>query len=186
MKKYLALLLSILCIFALCACGTEVAPDPTESVEPTESAEPTESVEPVEPVESEDPDDPDDGNTDEKQPISDPLSLEALSEELGVDLIIPEGVEAVLFKDGETVQITFKLDGKEYCFRAKKTETAQNVSGVELKNPEVDDSNEEFTMYLSGSSGLVTWFFDGVSFSVYMESGADFDELLIIHDMLIP
>ena len=44
MKKYLAMLLAVLMIFALCACGNQAEPEPEQSTAPVESAAPAEKT----------------------------------------------------------------------------------------------------------------------------------------------
>lgn len=43
MKKILAMILALCMVFALCACGNEKAPDPTEAPQQTPAADPTEA-----------------------------------------------------------------------------------------------------------------------------------------------
>ena len=184
MKKYIALLLSLLFIFALCACGDNGG---TGEDDPA-----------VSPEVSADVDDPnaDPEATDDPEAISNEDDPEAspapqtIPEELGIEVSVPADVtDAVWTKvDGEPpiAQLDFKLFGYTYCFRAQVTGEAKDISGISFQNPEIDDSNVEFVMTLEGDKGVVTWFIDGVSYSVYMESHADFDELLIIHDEFTP
>lgn len=172
MKKIIALVLSLMCIFALCACGGADDPAPVETPDVSSSV-----------------DDPQITDEGMENPVKD-VTPQAIFEELGIEVFAPEGAENVVWTkiDGEPpiAQLDFKLFGYNYCFRAQTTGEAKDISGVTFQNPEVDDSNIEFTMTLEGDKGVVTWFTDGVSYSVFMDGNADFDELLIIHDEFTP
>ena len=170
MKRIIAILLSLLCVFALCACGDNGAGSDEPLVSPGV-------------------DDPQPTAEGMENPVKD-VTPDTIFEELGLDVSAPEGAEDVVWTkiDGKPpiAQLDFKLFGFTYCFRAQTTGEAKDISGVTFQNPEVDDSNIEFTMTLEGDKGVVTWFTDGVSYSVFMDGNADFDELLIIHDEFTP
>ena len=181
--------------------------EPTDTAEPIVSEEPEPSEDPDDPVdpnytgltenfaggEVEDPSQEElDGDDDlDPEETADPegtvkeKSREALEGELGIVLPAPEGATNLVWSRIEEAspiaQLTFTLDGKNYCFRAQETSELKDISDLSLSNPQTDSSNMDYTMKVEGGKGVVIWFVDGYSFCISMDSGASFDELELIY-----
>lgn len=200
MKKYLALILALMFVFMFCACGSGETEDPVESADPTESTEPgtddpVQSEEPSVPdvedpsleelgVGDDDDDDDDDnsiGDDDDTPSSPKSQSKEALEAELGIALPDPAGATDIAWAriagDDPIAQLTFKLDGKEFCLRVQETGEFKDISEMTFTNPQTDDTNEDYVMKLEGSNGVITWFVDGFSYAIKSSAVSSFDDL---------
>ena len=212
MKRKIALILAIVFIFALSACGESAdpdtsaepsadpavtdAPEETQELQPVETDAPEDDPEPVEigfggtlATELEDPSIEElEGDDVDETGTTKAVSQEALEGELGIVLPTPEGATNLVWEkiDGDypIAQLTFTLEGKSYCYRAQETGDAKDISEMSFGSPEIDDSNMDYTIKLEGSKGVVIWFVDGYSFSVSMSSGATHDDLELIFGII--
>ncbi len=157
MKRIFALILALLAVFALCACGTE----------------PVSDSEPV-------------GN-EENVGLANPMqesSQDALKSSTGYNLIAPEGATDCAWFEiaGEPViaELNFTLDGKEYCLRAVAGDGLdESVSGMYYDWATVTDgaSTEgeptSFSVTETGAEAVFACYHDGATWCVSTADGAD-------------
>ena len=89
---------------------------------------------------------------------------------VGIELKVPEGASNVHYSiiDGDLGQVKFVYDGNEYCYRATKTDSSQDISGVyfgAVHSFPVGDC----LFRLDSQYGAATWFGDGYSYSISMD-----------------
>lgn len=128
MKKLLVVMLSALMVFAMCGCGAKEESSDSGVVNPVHEC-----------------------------------TAEELLEVTGMDLAAPEGAEnaACAYIDVENeepiAQLTFTLDGKEYCYRAQSTgitSIMSNADGSEVSMDKLQDAMNTGTQIGAALSGL--------------------------------
>lgn len=191
MKKLIALLLALMMVFALCACGGSDEKSPEESKAPVET---------------------DDAGGEQLANPLEEVSAEQLKKVIGKSLEPPKGAEDVktFTIAGEIGEIRFTYEGIEYCYRAQKTDAYQDISGVYLgtdagfasaaalvpmassatlvsvaSSADLSvDGNVNIAVDEDGARGVATWFADGYSYSLSVEKGATAELLMNMYKLL--
>ena len=158
MKKYFAILLAVLAVFALCACGSEAAPE-DEGL--SQIANPVVEVDATE--------------------LQNALGV-ALTVPGGDD-----NVKYFLI-NGTIGEAQFDYNGASFVYRAQKTDAFEDISGVYFSKAIVIDSSLDcsVTVEEDGSAGAATWYADGFSYAICMGEGATIEALQAVYSALNP
>lgn len=184
MKKF-AILLMILVLALLCACGGEEANNAPATPEPAQVETPADDGIPTEPVQQ-----PEEENTMIPNPVKE-VTAQELGELTGVFLTAPEGVEAafsVIESEHNIAQMRFVRDGVEVtvrvCSAGIPEGEPEDISGLyyEWENTAEDVAvgyNSAYIHWNEGETGYITWydFAPGLLYAVSVDSGATADSL---------
>ena len=184
MKK-ISILLMILSLALLCACGGEEANNAPATPEPAPVETPEDDGIPTEPVQQ-----PEEENTMIPNPVKE-VTAQELGELTGVFLTAPEGVEAafgVIESEHNIAQMRFVRDGVEVtvrvCSAGIPEGEPEDISGLyyEWKNTAEDVAvgyNSAYIHWNEGETGYITWydFAPGLLYAVSVDSGATADSL---------
>lgn len=133
------------------------------------------------------------GTTGMPNPIVEVENPEAVNQQLGVNLNLPDGAKAdnCSVIDKRVGSIDFTLDNKSYTYRAEATQGLEDISGL---NYDFETSKEFETAgvvcvmnYNENGPGYCHWFDEvgKVTYSVSMDSGASEKALTEITESLI-
>ena len=153
MKRMLMIALAVCCVLALAACTTKKSEDGDANQIPN--------------------------------PVHE-SSAEELAEKTGITLNVPITAVDVTYSyiDGgeePLAQVSFVYQGKEYTYRGQKTQTVQDISGMNYEWTQTTNDSEDtpYTCYFTdGGQGIALWHTDGVSYSLGMTEDAA-EELLV-------
>lgn len=147
MKKIFAIALAVCCVLALAACTVKKTEGNGEGAE---------------------------DNNQIPNPIHE-CTAEELTEKTGITLNVPvTAVDAAYsYIDGDTplAQVSFVYQGQEYTYRGQKTQTVQDISGMNYQWTKTTNDSEDvpYTCYFTdGGQGIALWHTDGVSYSLGM------------------
>lgn len=126
---------------------------------------------------------------DEPQTVVNPVhecTAEELTAQTGITLNVPVTAVDVTYRyiDGENeplAQVTFTYQGKVYTYRAQRTETIEDISGMyyDWTTTTNDSEDTPYTCYLTdGGQGIALWYADGASYALSMAEDAS-DEALV-------
>lgn len=162
MKKLTAVLLTLVCIFALCACSHATQPisysdKPVVDETPEITAGIPNSVREV--------------------------NAEELCIESGLTFVMPMSAQdvhcSVIDSDTTVYEMSFKLDGRDCTVRAAHTDALdESISGVytdwSVTGDGATSAGDPICFYLTNdeSEGVYYCFTDGVTWCVYMTGGA--------------
>lgn len=112
-----------------------------------------------------------------------PSSMEQIQTLDGISLILPKASENAswsrIYHDKQPVvaQVVFQLDGIRYCYRATKSQTLQDISGMYYAW--TTDTVLDDVRYLvnDNGQGVALWLLDGVCYSLSMEERASLESL---------
>ena len=184
MKK-ISILLMILSLALLCACGGEEANNAPATPEPAQVETPADDGIPTEPDQQ-----PEEENTMIPNPVKE-VTAQELGELTGVFLTAPEGVEAafsVIESEHNIAQMRFVRDGVEVtvrvCSAGIPEGEPEDISGLyyEWENTAEDVAvgyNSAYIHWNEGENGYITWydFAPGLLYAVSVDSGATADSL---------
>lgn len=165
MNRFLSLILALVLVFALCACGEKAEEAGSEAN--TQIANPMVELTP--------------------QELEEALGLALLPPDGASDTMY-------YLIDGTVGEVQFKYgtNGEEYSYRAQKTDAFQDISGVYFTSAAIVDAELDplppATICLDESEGFgaVTWYADGYSYSIYMGEGATDNALISIYQLISP
>ena len=154
MKKGFVIVLAVCCVLALTACTVKKAEDKGD-----------------------------------KNQIPNPVytcTTEELTEKTGLTLNVPVTAVEIAYSyidsDNEPLaQVTFVYQGQEYTYRGQKTQTIQDISGMNYEWDKTTNDSEDtpYTCYFTDEGqGIALWHADGVSYSLAMTENAA-EELLV-------
>lgn len=186
MKKF-AILLMILVLALLCACGGEEANNAPATPEPAPVETPVDDGIPTEPDQQPE---GEEENTMIPNPVKE-VTAQELGELTGVFLTAPEGVEAafsVIESEHNIAQMRFVRDGVEVtvrvCSAGIPEGEPEDISGLyyEWENTAEDVAvgyNSAYIHWNEGETGYITWydFAPGLLYAVSVDSGATADSL---------
>ena len=162
MKKILALVMAVLMILSLAACGSK------EAVK-QEADENGEMI-----------------NANIVNPVRE-ATEKSILEETGIDLVAPKGAKDVRYStinaNSTIAQMKFSLDGKEYNYRAMSASEYSDISGMYYEWTETEPTNLGGLIaevsYIPGEQGIITWYdvVPGLLYSLSVDSGASADLL---------
>lgn len=151
MKRIISLSLMLIFGFALCACANDGAKGGEQCINPVHEC-----------------------------------TVEELAEKTGLSFNSAYDGARYCYIDGEPViaQMEWSADGIEYCLRAAKTDERTDISGTYYDW--VDDGTATLDIhpgdpkcqYDAEGHGIVTWYLDGVSYSISVDSGASREVLM--------
>ena len=151
MKKIIAILLAVSMLFAFAGCAK------TEKADQNEAAKQDE--------------------TEQNVGMPNPMR-EVTAEELEFDVHVPEGAEDVkyfIIEDGDSKmdQVTYVLDGKDYCYRMQQTGevAAYDMSGMYADDWKTEDAQVSYcdATFMTGPYGSVIYWLDivpGVNYTL--------------------
>lgn len=112
-----------------------------------------------------------------------PSSMEQIQTLDGISLVLPKASENAawsrIYHDKQPVaaQLVFQLDGIRYCYRATKSQTLQDISGMYYTW--TTDMLTDGVQYLVNDhgQGVALWLLDGICYSLSMDEKASLDSL---------
>lgn len=132
---------------------------------------------------------------DELQTVVNPVhecTAEELTAQTGITLNAPITAVDVSYRyiDGEKeplAQVTFTYQGKVYTYRAQRTETIEDISGMyyDWTTTTNDSEDTPYTCYFTdGGQGIALWYADGTSYALCMMENASEEALVTMYGIV--
>lgn len=124
-------------------------------------------------------------------PLVEVADAQAIESQLGLEMPLPKGATPTSFCIiGDTLgEINFDWESGSYCYRAQRSDELVDISGLYGSFAHVESVEFDgipVTLSLNdGTDGMVSWFHDGVSYSLAMAENANEDALFnVLIDIL--
>lgn len=136
----------------------------------------------------------DGGNIENRTQLANPVhecTAEEQTEKTGVDLNVPITAVDVTYSyiesDTSLAQVVFTYQGKMYVYRGQKTDTVQDISGMNYQWTSTADASEgiPYTCYLNDEGqGVALWYSNGISYTLSMQEDAAQELLADMYDIV--